>query len=203
MTRFNGTACRIAPDSCARAFGLRRPWVFRYRRAPPSWRALEHASAVSQPPRLGRGSQDRARARPQSGPARARGESRGEARRARDPARQEDDGLDVQRPAAGPVAARASRRPRDRALQELAARRDDDPLARAARVERDGRRRPASRSRRSSPAESSATSSCSGTRARTGITRTSIRPCKSGADSTVRSSSRIRRIRRRSATTSC
>ena len=115
----------------------------------------------------------------------------------------EDHGVDVQRQDPGAVDPRPGRRPRDRALQELAARGDDDPLARPARAERHGRRARRHAGRRSSPAASSPTTSRCATRARTGTTRTSIRRRRLGAASTVRSSSTIRTIRRPSATTSC
>ena len=96
----------------------------------------------------------------------------------RDRARQEDDRVDVQRPAAGAVDPRAGRRPRDRALQELAARGDDDPLARPARARTRWTASPGITQAPIEPGgEFRLRVRAARTRARTGITRTSIPPC--------------------------
>ncbi len=80
--------------------------------------------------------------------------------------------LDLQRDAAGSVPPREGRRHRHRAFQELAAGGDDDPLAWRPCAERHGWRARHDAGSRSRPVESSATSSSSGMRAPTGITRT-------------------------------
>ena len=108
-------------------------------------------------------------------------------RAGRDPAarRPAASRVGVRRPGARPDAARASRRDGAGPLHERPAAADDDPLARRARAERDGRRARASRSRRSSPARPSSTSSRRRTPARSGSIRTCARASRSSAASSA------------------
>ena len=122
--------------------------------------------------RLGRRARDADTRGPEPGSERPRDRARSARRQRRDPARHDDARVDLQRHRPGSDDSREGRRSRHRALQELAARGDDDPLARHSSAERDGRRAGRDAGARSQPAANSATTSCSRTPARIGITRT-------------------------------